>query len=45
MRDDVHATRQMHYQLRYGPFRGKNSASAATLRQCYAPMTYELTAA
>jgi len=26
---DVHATRQLHYQVRYNPFHGKDSASAA----------------
>jgi len=44
-RDDAHATGQLHYQLRYGPFRGKDSASAASLRQCYARMTDEIAAA
>jgi len=43
--DDSNATRQLHHQLRYGPFRGKDSASASSLRQCYAPMTDQLAAA
>jgi len=45
MRDDVHATHQLHYQLCYGPFRGKHSTSAALLCQCYALVTDELAAA
>jgi len=32
MREDARAT----HQLRYGPFRGEDSASAASLYQCYA---------
>jgi len=45
MREDAHATCQLHYQLRYGSFRCKDSASAASLYQCSAPMTDELAAA
>jgi len=45
MREDAYATHQLHYQLGYGPFRGKDSASATSLCQCYAPMTGELAAA
>jgi len=45
MREDAYATHQLHYQLRYGPFRGKDSASAASLCQCNAPMNDELAAA
>jgi len=45
MREHAYATHQLHYQLRFGPFRGKDSASAASLRQCYEPMTDELAAA
>jgi len=44
MREDAHGARQLHYQLRYGPLRGKDSASAASLRQCYDSMTDELAA-
>jgi len=43
--EDTNTTRQLHYQLRYGTFHGKDSASAASLRHCYAPMTDKLTAA
>jgi len=45
MRADAHVIRQLHCQLRYGPFHGKYSASAASLHQCYAPMTDKLAAA
>jgi len=45
MHEDAHATRQLHCQLRYGPLRGKDSVSAASFRQYYAPMTDELAAA
>jgi len=45
MRDDAQATRQLYHQSRYGPFCGKDSASAALLRQYYALMTDELATA
>jgi len=45
MRKDAYATHQLHYQLRYGPFRGKDSTSTASLHQCYVPGTDKLTAA
>jgi len=45
MREDARAAHQFHYQSRYGPFRGKDSACAASLHRCYAPMTDELAAA
>jgi len=45
MREDAHAGRQLYNKLHYGPFRGKDLASAASLRQCYAPMIDELAAA
>jgi len=45
MRKNTHATHQLHYQLRYGPFRGKDSASIALLRHCYASVTDEFFAA
>jgi len=42
MHEDAHATHQLHYQLRYNPFQGKDSSNAASLHHCYAPMTDEL---
>jgi len=45
MREDARATHRLHDQLRYGPFRGKDSASVASFHHCYAPMTDDLAAA
>jgi len=45
MRKNAHATRQLHYQLRYGPFRGKDSANVASLPQSFAHVTGEHDAA
>jgi len=44
MREVACATHPLHYQLRYGPCRGKDSASATSLYQCYTPVTDELAA-
>jgi len=45
MREYARATYQLHYQLRHGPLRGNDSASAASLHQRYAPMTDKRAAA
>jgi len=44
MREDSHATRQQHYQLRCGPFNAKDLASVASLRPRYASVTDKLAA-
>jgi len=45
MREDAYTTHQLHYQLQYSPFHGKDSASTASLHLFYAPMIAELAAA
>jgi len=45
MHEGAYATHQMHCQLRYGPFDGKDSVSAALVHQCYEPVTDELAVA
>jgi len=45
MREYAYTTRQLHYQLHYDPFCGKDSASVASIHQRYEPMTDKFAAA